>query len=51
MAAQEEKKSEPYNELNSLKADAEEYTGTDPIADAYAHLKLQTDRVSNTKDV
>jgi chromosome segregation ATPase len=25
MAAQEEKKSEPYNELNSLKGDAEEY--------------------------
>jgi hypothetical protein len=28
-----------------------DYTGTDPIADAYTHLKLQTDRVSNTKDV
>jgi hypothetical protein len=28
-----------------------EYTGTDPIADAYNHLKTQTDRVSNTVDV
>jgi len=28
-----------------------DYTGSDPVPDAYADLKLQTDRVSNMADV